>query len=75
MNMDISPQEPNLKRPRMSATTYDDEDRYENTVAVPAGDGENLTKRPRFKRRKIAIFRLLRSGLPGDAEKSRSENQ
>lgn len=59
--MDTSPQvqpqeEPNPKRPKMSATTSDDEDHFENTAAVPAGDGENLTKKPRFKRRKIAIF-------------------
>ncbi|XP_073145643.1 uncharacterized protein [Henckelia pumila] len=53
-----TPQEdqPNPKRPKMSATTSDDEDHYENTAAVPAGEGENLTKKPKFKRRKIAIF-------------------
>ncbi|XP_075520591.1 uncharacterized protein LOC142553924 [Primulina tabacum] len=42
---------PNPKRPKMSSTTSDDEDHYENTAA-----GENLTKNPKFKRRKIAIF-------------------
>lgn len=49
----LLPQEelPNPKRPKMSATTSEDEDHYENTAA-----GENLTKTPRFKRRKIAIF-------------------
>ncbi|XP_073285875.1 uncharacterized protein [Primulina huaijiensis] len=62
MSMDTStrvqPQEqaPKPKRPKMSATTSDDEDNYENTAAFAAGDGENLTKTPRFKRRKIAIF-------------------
>ncbi|KZV16538.1 tRNA pseudouridine synthase A, mitochondrial, partial [Dorcoceras hygrometricum] len=49
-------QPPNPKRPKMSGTTSDDEDQYDNTAAVPSGEGENLTKKPRFKRRKVAIF-------------------
>ncbi|OIS97052.1 PREDICTED: tRNA pseudouridine synthase A, mitochondrial [Nicotiana attenuata] len=46
-------EEPELKKQKMSTTTSDDE---EAATAAVAGDGPAPERKPRYKRRKIAIF-------------------
>ncbi|CAK9178364.1 unnamed protein product [Ilex paraguariensis] len=53
VNLSLSLQEPSPKKQKMSITTSDDED-LETTTATT--DGPTLEKKPRYKRRKIAIF-------------------
>ncbi|CAI9763856.1 unnamed protein product [Fraxinus pennsylvanica] len=59
-NLSVDPQrqeeeqQPNPKKLKMSTTTSDDDENYDNGPA--ADDGEALPKKPRYKRRKIAIF-------------------
>ncbi|KAL2468175.1 Pseudouridine synthase family protein [Forsythia ovata] len=49
-------QQPNSKKLKMSTTTSDDDENYDKAPAAADADGTILPRKPRYKRRKIAIF-------------------
>ncbi|KAF3641895.1 putative F-box protein SKIP23-like [Capsicum annuum] len=51
----ITAEEPEPKKQKMSITS-DDEEEYDASAADGAGDGAAPARKPRYKRRKIAIF-------------------
>ncbi|MCD7468448.1 hypothetical protein HAX54_006641 [Datura stramonium] len=50
-------EEPEPKKQKMSTTTTSDDEEYDpSSAATVAGDGSGPARKPRYKRRKIAIF-------------------